>query len=443
MAGTHVWPWEESSNLSEVIRCLRPLPSDKERQRTVVGKVATALRESVELRESLGLAEIVSAGSHGRGTDIKNNLEVDLVVICNNFNVDAYDSMLENLAAFALENLDTESARQASLGLFLSTMELIYHVQSRQVQVVWMQELTGGCYEEKDVRALLDYAERQDQPVVADPVDATNNVAAILSVADWSGLAQEARLMIRHAASQQQLYSELMAPHGVRAPEVDQLNPCSALNELFQRLRMGTPIYDRELQPYVLPPFISTVRGQLPCQCIIEASSDERSVHAIHPYLVLPLRDNDLCNTLPLFPYLSLCFPFLHHTLCFASPLVRMAASDKRPFKKQHSLEKRKSEAERIREKYPDRIPVIVEKARRSKAPDIDKKKYLVPSDLSVSQFMTVIRRRIKLEAEQAIFLFVHNTIPPSAALMSSIYDDHKDEDGFLYIVYNGESTFG
>lgn len=26
---------------------------------------------------------------------------------------------------------------------------------------------------------------------------------------------------------------------------------------------------------------------------------------------------------------------------------------------------------------------------------------------------------------------------------MADIYEDHKDEDGFLYITYSGESTFG
>lgn len=26
---------------------------------------------------------------------------------------------------------------------------------------------------------------------------------------------------------------------------------------------------------------------------------------------------------------------------------------------------------------------------------------------------------------------------------MSDIYEDHKDEDGFLYITYSGENTFG
>lgn len=112
-------------------------------------------------------------------------------------------------------------------------------------------------------------------------------------------------------------------------------------------------------------------------------------------------------------------------------------------FKEEHPLEKRQAEAARIRDKYPDRIPVIVEKAEKSDIPDIDKKKYLVPADLTVGQFVYVIRKRIKLSPEKAIFIFVKNVLPPTAALMSSVYEDHKDEDGFLYITYSGENTFG
>jgi hypothetical protein len=77
-------------------------------------------------------------------------------------------------------------------------------------------------------------------------------------------------------------------------------------------------------------------------------------------------------------------------------------------------LEKRKAEAARIRVKYPDRIPVISEKSESSSIPDIDKKKYLVPSDLTMCQFVYVIRKRIKLPPDQAIFIFVNNTLPPS-----------------------------
>ncbi|XP_015080586.2 autophagy-related protein 8C [Solanum pennellii] len=115
----------------------------------------------------------------------------------------------------------------------------------------------------------------------------------------------------------------------------------------------------------------------------------------------------------------------------------------KSSFKLEHPLERRQAEAARIREKYPDRIPVIVEKAERSDIPDIDKKKYLVPADLTVGQFVYVVRKRIKLSAEKAIFIFVKNILPPTAAMMSAIYEEHKDEDGFLYMTYSGENTFG
>ncbi|KAJ4785414.1 Autophagy-related protein [Rhynchospora pubera] len=119
--------------------------------------------------------------------------------------------------------------------------------------------------------------------------------------------------------------------------------------------------------------------------------------------------------------------------------LVDMAKS----FKEQHAFEKRKSEAARIREKYPDRVPVIVEKAERSDAPDIDKKKFLVPSDLTLGQFVYVIRKRINLTAEKAIFMFVDNILPPTATPISKLYEDKKDPDGFLYFIYSGENTFG
>jgi GABA(A) receptor-associated protein len=138
----------------------------------------------------------------------------------------------------------------------------------------------------------------------------------------------------------------------------------------------------------------------------------------------------------------------------------------KSKFKDEHPFEKRKAEAERIRQKYTDRIPVsavpsvmsnlkvICEKVEKSDIPTIDKKKYLVPSDLTVGQFCYVIRKRIKLAPEKAIFIFVNEVLPPTAALMSSIYDEHKDDDGFLYITYlplspasngsyAGENTFG
>lgn len=112
-------------------------------------------------------------------------------------------------------------------------------------------------------------------------------------------------------------------------------------------------------------------------------------------------------------------------------------------FKEKFPLQKRTEEAVRIKLKYPDRIPVVVEKEASSDIPDIDKKKFLVPSDLTVGQFVYVIRKRIHLEPEKALFIFVKNTLPPTSSLMSEVYKEHSDPDNFLYILYSGEHVFG
>merc|ERR1712226_289281 len=117
--------------------------------------------------------------------------------------------------------------------------------------------------------------------------------------------------------------------------------------------------------------------------------------------------------------------------------------SAKLPFKKDHSLEYRKIEAQKIRTKYPDRVPVIVEKVTGSVVDDIDKRKYLVPNDITVAQFMWIIRKRINMPPEKALFLFIDKVVPTSSMTMGEIYVDHKDGDGFLYIQYSGENTFG
>ena len=112
-------------------------------------------------------------------------------------------------------------------------------------------------------------------------------------------------------------------------------------------------------------------------------------------------------------------------------------------FKKAHSIDKRSAESRRIMEKYPDRIPVIVFGDERSTAPSIDRYKYLIPEDLTIGQFIYVIRKKIKLAPEQAIYLFVNDKLIPSSHEMQKIYEAEKDKDGFLYITYALENTFG
>ncbi|XP_022669733.1 gamma-aminobutyric acid receptor-associated protein-like isoform X1 [Varroa destructor] len=88
-------------------------------------------------------------------------------------------------------------------------------------------------------------------------------------------------------------------------------------------------------------------------------------------------------------------------------------------------------------------IPVIVEKAPKSRISNLDKKKYLVPSDLCVGQFYLLIRKRIQLRAEDALFFFVNNTIAPTSTTMGALYQEHHEEDFFLYIAFSDENMYG
>ncbi|XP_032002262.2 gamma-aminobutyric acid receptor-associated protein-like 3 [Hylobates moloch] len=109
-------------------------------------------------------------------------------------------------------------------------------------------------------------------------------------------------------------------------------------------------------------------------------------------------------------------------------------------YKEVHPFEYRKKEGEKIRKKYPDRVPVIVEKAAKARVPDLDKRKYLVPSDLTDGQFYFLIRKRIHLRPEDALFFFVNNTIPPTSATMGQLYEDSHEEDDFL-VWFGGEHS--
>lgn len=113
-------------------------------------------------------------------------------------------------------------------------------------------------------------------------------------------------------------------------------------------------------------------------------------------------------------------------------------------FKTTHSFEKRKNESNKITNKYIDRVPIIVEvNDQHTNELNLDKSKFLVPFDLTVGQFIYVVRKRVKLEPEKALFIFFNNTLPSSSDTIGNVYKNNRDRDGFLYAIVSLESTFG
>ena len=112
-------------------------------------------------------------------------------------------------------------------------------------------------------------------------------------------------------------------------------------------------------------------------------------------------------------------------------------------YQTEHTFEGRKEESSKIIEKYTDRVPIIVLKHETCELPDIDKRKYLVPRDMSLSHFIFEIRKRVNLKSSESLFITINQRLISGSTPIDAIYDELKDPDGFLYVVYSSENTFG
>ncbi|CAM4615721.1 microtubule-associated protein 1 light chain 3 gamma [Siphateles boraxobius] len=115
------------------------------------------------------------------------------------------------------------------------------------------------------------------------------------------------------------------------------------------------------------------------------------------------------------------------------------------PFKQRKCLETRKDEVCTIRSKFPNKLPVIVERyLRETKLPLLDKTKFLVPYELALGQFLSLLRSKIALEASQALYLLISGkNMSCLSTSMGEVYSQFRDPDGFLYITYASQDMFG
>ena len=108
-------------------------------------------------------------------------------------------------------------------------------------------------------------------------------------------------------------------------------------------------------------------------------------------------------------------------------------------------VHQRRMEVHRLLKKYPNKIPVIIQKSKSSSfVTEVKINKFLVPADLTVGQLLYTLRQRVKLSPEQALFIFFSNQIVNTTSTMREIYMQyHNKEDEMLYATYSTESTFG
>lgn len=97
--------------------------------------------------------------------------------------------------------------------------------------------------------------------------------------------------------------------------------------------------------------------------------------------------------------------------------------------------------------KYPNSIPVILEKSPSDKVlSNINKTKYVMPKEMTVSNIIDILRKNMKDKINQynSIYLICDENIMLSGSQsVDYLYNNYKNKDGFLYIQYCGENVFG
>ncbi|KRX26987.1 Adenosine monophosphate-protein transferase FICD [Trichinella nelsoni] len=114
-------------------------------------------------------------------------------------------------------------------------------------------------------------------------------------------------------------------------------------------------------------------------------------------------------------------------------------------FRQRRPYNTRVREIQEIRRAYPDKIPIVIERFEGEKyLPVLDRCKFLVPDHVTMTELMQIVRRRLELHPEQALFLLVNEkSLVSHSTTLAELYEAEKDTDGFLYIVYTSQPGFG
>jgi GABA(A) receptor-associated protein len=122
---------------------------------------------------------------------------------------------------------------------------------------------------------------------------------------------------------------------------------------------------------------------------------------------------------------------------------------------KKISFDDRKKQSEKILSKYPDKCPIYLSfdsnvLVKLGKKCNLNK--YIVTSELTLGQFLAIIRNKINFTPYESLTLFIEEykndklkstIVATNSSTIGELYSKNKDDDGFLYLRLFKENVFG
>jgi len=123
-------------------------------------------------------------------------------------------------------------------------------------------------------------------------------------------------------------------------------------------------------------------------------------------------------------------------------PLQSLPAALSGTFKRQHPFEARKTLSAKMRAVYPLHFPLVVERRGRGDPP-LPKSRFLVAGEKRVAEALAQIRGEMSLAPHEALFFLARGQMVNPGETILRLHERASDEDGFLYLVYSREDSFG
>tara|TARA_B100001964_G_scaffold43024_1_gene47805 strand:- start:462 stop:791 length:330 start_codon:yes stop_codon:yes gene_type:complete len=97
-----------------------------------------------------------------------------------------------------------------------------------------------------------------------------------------------------------------------------------------------------------------------------------------------------------------------------------------------------------ILKKHPNKVPLVIHHDKNKKKLH----KFIIPSDSSIMDLLYIVRKRVNLDSEQALYIYVNapngkSNLLPTNLILSSVYEENKLDNGLLHLIYAEENVFG